>query len=147
MNGENSELIYQIIKILIITMAVTGALSCIYITGGFIFSKKNGLYIKGNTYLILDIDEIGEKLEYYVRKIESDIAGRYIYISRIILYSKALGKAGGTDTADIKEAGEAYKICRILSENYDNIIFLNDGIIENGNDGNDIPALDFLRNL
>jgi len=125
MNGETSEIIF---KIIVIALSVIGFLSCTSIISDFIFRHKSNLYIKGNTHLILDVDEIGEKLEYYVRKIESDIAERYIYISRIILYSKTLNKSNKKDT------GEIFKICKILAENYNNIIFLNDSIIENEND-------------
>jgi len=88
----------------------------------------------------LDVDEIGEKLEYYVRKIESDIEdNRYIYISKIILYSKILGKPGNENGS----AGEIYRICKILTENYNNIIFINDIIIENENN-NDNNILSFI---
>ena len=121
MNGETLEIIFQIS---IIALSAIGGLSCIYILGCFIFKNKSNLYIKGNTYLVLDVDEIGEKLEYYVRKIENDIDSRYIYISKIILYSKILGKP-------VKSANETYKICKILTESYSNIIFLNDFAIEN----------------
>ena len=94
--------------------------------------NKNKLYIKGGAYLILDVDEIGDKLEYYVRRIENDISDRYIYISKIILYSKTPGP--------LCESCETVKICRILSENYNNIIFLNsDGHINNP--AENIPGL------
>ena len=137
MNSNAFEIIFQII---IITLSAVGGLSCIYIFGGFIFKNKSNLFIKGNTYLVLDVDEIGEKLEYYVRKIESDIEdNRYIYISKIILYSKILGKPGNENGS----AGEIYRICKILTENYNNIIFINDIIIENENN-NDNNILSFI---
>ena len=124
MSGEILKIILQII---IITLSSIGILACIYIFGGSFFKNKNNLYVKGNTYLVLDVDEIGEKLEYYVRKIENDIDSRYIYISKIILYSKTSSKLNGS-------TGEIYKICKILAESYNNIIFLNDIIIENETD-------------
>lgn len=127
MNSETFRIIFQII---IIALSVIGGLFCIYTLGGFIFRNKSNLYTKGNTYLFLDIDEIGEKLEYYVRKIESDIDGRYIYISKIILYSKTLGKSADENSS----TSEIYKICKILTENYNNIIFLNDSVIKSEND-------------
>ena len=129
MNSGTFEIIFQI---LIITLSAIGGLFCIYMFLGFIFKDKNSLYIKGNTYLVLDVDEIGEKLEYYVRTIESDIDRRYIYISKIILYSKTCGK---------NESCETFKICKILAGNYNNIIFLNDIIIENESD-----ILSFMHN-
>ena len=103
----------EIIKIIIITLSAISGLSCIYILGNFIFRKKGSLYIKGNAYLILDIDVIGDKLEYYVRQIENDIDSRYIYISQIILYSK-----------NLNYTSEIFKICTILANSYNNIIFL-----------------------
>ena len=127
MNGETLEIIFQIF---IITLSVIGGLSCIYMFGAFIFKNKSNLYIKGNTYLILDVDEIGEKLEYYVRKIESDIDSRHIYISKIILYSKTLSKSGKS-VNESGPSGEIYTICKILTKNYNNIIFLNDFAIKN----------------
>ena len=109
-------------------MSATGGLFCVYyIFKNFIFKSKGGLYIKGNAYLILDVDAIGEKLEYYVRKIENDISDRYIYINQIILYSKTLSRPCESCAAD----GETFKICRILSESYGNIIFLNNNNINN----------------
>ena len=120
---EASGIIFQILKILIIALSVTGGISFVYILVGSVIKNRGNLYIKGNTYLILDVDEIGEKLEYYVRKIESGIADRYIYISKIILYSKSLSKP----CKSCKEnQGEMYRICKILSENYNNIIFPNE---------------------
>ena len=125
MNSENLEIIFQL---LIIVLSITGGLFCIYMFCNYIFKDKNSLYIKGNTYLVLDVDEIGEKLEYYARKIESDIDSRYIYISKIILYSKTLSNSCK------KESCEIYKICKILSENYNNIIFINDAVIKTESD-------------
>jgi hypothetical protein len=107
----------ETIKIIIIILSVTGGLSCIYIFGGFIFKNKSSLYIKGGAYLILDVDKIGDKLEYYVRKIENDIDSRYIYISRIFLYSKTLNHTG-------QEKSEILEICKILTDTYSNIVFL-----------------------
>ena len=112
MNGETPEIILKIFQIMIITLSTLGGLFCVYSLGCFIFRRKSGLYIKGGAYLILDIDAVGDKLEYYVRKIENDIDRRYIYISKIILYSK-----------NLTETGELYKICAILSGSYHNIIF------------------------
>jgi len=136
MNSQISEIIFQIFKILIFTLSAIGGLFCVYIFGGFIFRNKSSLYIKGNTYLILDVDEIGEKLEYYVRKIETDIADRYIYISKIILYSKTLSRYCKKDInkKEAKETEEIFKICKILAETYGNIIFLNDNTTENSRD-------------
>ena len=114
MNGE----IFLALFIIAILISISIGLFRAYI---FIFKNKSDLYIKGNTYLILDIDEIGDKLEYYVRKIEDDISNRYIYISKIILYSKAFN----IDTTDIKNPCEIFKISKILSDNYSNIILLN----------------------
>ena len=125
MNGETLEIIFQIT---VLTLSAAGGLFCIYLLCGILLKDRNSLYIKGNTYLILDVDEIGEKLEYYVRKIESDIDSRYIYISKILLYSKDLSES--RKTAD-GEKHELYKICKILADNYNNIIFLNETIIKN----------------
>ena len=100
MNGEISGIILLIIKILIVALIAFGGAFCIY---KIIFRNRGNLYMKGNTYLILDVDEIGDKLEYYVRKIESDIADRYIYISKIILYSKTLSKSCKSCKKDNKE--------------------------------------------
>jgi hypothetical protein len=126
----DNEILGIISQTIIIILSATGGLFCIYIFGCIIFNGKNRLYIKGNTYLVVDIDEIGEKLEYYVRKIESDIDSRYIYISKIILYSKKLSKSKNENNS----SDEIYKICKILAGNYNNIIFLNDFIIENEKD-------------
>ncbi|MCL2097100.1 MAG: hypothetical protein FWH10_09415 [Oscillospiraceae bacterium] len=127
MNGEVLEIIFQIS---VITLSAIGGLFCIYTFCGFVFNFKDrkNLYIKSGAYLVLDVDEIGEKLEYYVRKIESDINGRYIYISKIILYSKTLE---GRRVCAGCEPPEIYKICRILSEHYNNIIFLGDITVKN----------------
>ena len=122
MDSKTLEIIFQIS---VAALSATGGLFFMYMLCGCILKSRGDLYIKGNTYLVLDVDEIGEKLEYYVRKIKNDIDGRYIYISRIILYSK-----NSSDSCEI------YKICRILAENNNNIIFLNDVAAANGSGGN-----------
>ena len=127
----NSETFGIIAQAIVIMLSAAGGLFCIYIFGCIIFKNKGDLYIKGNTYLVLDIDEIGEKLEYYVRKIENDINGRYIYISKIVLYSKALIES--KIKTENSSPDEIYKICKILASSYNNIIFLDDFLIENKN--------------
>ena len=79
-------------------LALTGFAFCIY----YIFFRKK-LYIKG--FLILDMDESGEQLEYHVRRINANIK-----IESIILYSKS-------------GSPEAENICRLLSRDYPNIKF------------------------
>ena len=98
-------------------LSVIGLFCCLY----YILCRNNkDLYIKGSSYLILDIDSIGDKLEYYVRKIQNDINNRYIYISRIVLYSKSLTVNNNENDTD----GEIFNICRILAKEYSNIVFL-----------------------
>ena len=116
MNGET----FRIgLNMLTVALSVIGGLFCIYMFLGFVFGNfdKNNRRIKGSAYLVLDVDEIGEKLEYYVRKIESDIEGRYIYVSKIILYSKTPASGEGCEIS---------KICKLLAGDYNNIIFLRD---------------------
>ena len=106
-----NDIIQIVFQTIIGILSVTGGLCCIY----YIFCRmKKDLYIKGNAYLILDIDTIGDKLEYYIRRIQNDINNKYIYISKIILYSKSL-----------RINNEIYNICRILAQDYNNIIFIN----------------------
>jgi len=111
-------------------LSVIGGLCCIYY---ILCRNQNDLYIKGNAYLILDVDAIGDKLEYYVRRIQNDINNRYIYISRIVLYSKSseslnlsqlseLSSGNDTTATDV----ETLNICRILTQDYNNIVFLGD---------------------
>ena len=128
----SSETLGFIFQIIITALSAIGGLFCLYIFGCIIFRSKSDLYIKGNTYLVLDIDEIGDKLEYYVRKIENDINGRYIYISKIVLYSKKLSESKKTGAND--RSGEIYKICKILAETYNNIIFPDDFTVGGEND-------------
>ena len=97
-------------------LSVIGGLCCIYY---MLCNDKSDLHIKGNAYLILDIDEIGDKLEYYIRRIQNDIANRYIYISKIILYSKDNNNNNNIDS-------DIHAVCRILAKEYNNIIFLGD---------------------
>ena len=138
LKNMNSETLGIITQTIIIIISVTGGLFCLYILGCIILKSKSNLYIKGNTYLVLDVDKIGERLEYYVRKIESDINSRYIYISKIILYSKTLSES--KPKTENNSSDEIYKICKILAENYSNIIFLDDFIIENESDIQSITA-------
>lgn len=113
-------------------LSAIGLVACIYCVYYIIFENRNrrDLHVKGNTYLILDIDEIGDKLEYYIRRIQTDINNRYIYISRIILYSKSLNTddRNNTDVDVIEnesiENEETLRLCKILTQDYSNIIFL-----------------------
>jgi len=113
----------MILKIVMILLSAAGGLSCLYIFGGLIFKNKNSLFIKGNAYLILDVGGIGDKLEYYVRKIENDIDSRCIYIKKIILYYHYTNDINDTnDTKTEKDTTEIFEICKILAGAYNNII-------------------------
>ena len=113
-----NEIIRVIFQIITAVLSLIGILCCIYYilckTGS---KNKKDLYIKGGAYLILDTAQIGDKLEYYVRRIQNDIKSRYIYISRIILYSKSPSQNTNEETL---------RLCRILAKDYGNIVFLDD---------------------
>jgi len=79
-------------------LALVGGVSCIYYT---FFRRK--LYIK--SCLIIDADGAAEKLEYYVRRLDSGIK-----ISKIILYSRA----GSQETR---------AMCGILARDYPNVVY------------------------
>ena len=95
-----SEIIKFIYEITAGVLAVIGLASCIY----YIFFKRR-LCTKGGACLILDVDGAGERLEYYIRRITSDIK-----INKIVLYSKS-GKP------------EPENICGILLRDYPYIKF------------------------
>lgn len=105
-------------------LSVIGGLCCIYY---ILCRNQNDLYIKGNAYLVLDIDAIGDKLEYYIRRIQNDINNRYIYISKIVLYSQSLELSDKNNTENTTNIdSETLNICRILIQEYDNIVLLSD---------------------
>lgn len=105
-------------------LSVIGGLCCIYY---ILCRNQNDLYIKGNAYLVLDIDAIGDKLEYYIRRIQNDINNRYIYISKIVLYSQSSELSDKNNTENTTNIdSETLNICRILIQEYDNIVLLSD---------------------
>lgn len=90
----------EIINIVLYTitgiLALIGGVFCAY----YIFFRKRP-HIKA--CLIIDADDAGEQLEYYVRRLNAGIK-----IHKIILYSKSGSR-------------EALNICGILSRDYPNI--------------------------
>ena len=104
----------EIIRIIFETAAgifsLIGAGFCIY----YIFFRKK-LYINGSVYLVLDIDETDERLEYYIRGIQNG----NIKINKIILNSKS----------DMNQ--ETLNICGLLSRDYPNVSFYSGGNIIN----------------
>lgn len=91
--------------------------------------------------LVLNVDEIGDKLEYYIRKIQNDIAGnKYIYISKIILYSESFAErySGDSEISELEPESESklkqnnlseeiLRICKILTSEYSNVVFVKGG--------------------
>jgi len=94
------EIIKIIYEVVIGVLAVFGAAFCIY----YIIFKRR-LYIKDPAYLIIDIDAVNERLEYYIWRINANIK-----INKIILYSSS-------------GSHEALNICEILARDYQNIKF------------------------
>ena len=110
------------LQTVITVLCIIGIISCVHcvfdIFKNLIWSKSNGEKITKVAYLVLNIDKIGDEIEYYIRTIQDDIKNqRCMYISKIILYSHS------------KHEEESYqreiaRICELLTLDYNNIIFV-----------------------
>ena len=125
-----NNIIQIIMQIIISVLSVIGILSCInYISekiiGGCLRTEKSFFMKTDNTvYLVLNADKIGDKLEYYIRKIQDDIRNkRCIYISKIILYSENPECSQNENERDLYQ-NEIARICELLTVDYCNVIFV-----------------------
>jgi hypothetical protein len=130
-----NNIIQIIMQTVISILCVIGSLSCInYIFENLIYKKikrEENFFVRddNSVYLIINVDIIGDKLEYYIRKIQNDIKNkRYIYISKIILYSKNLDYKNCDEESHQKEIA---RICELLTFDYSNIIFVKGNFQDN----------------
>jgi len=129
-----NNIIQAIVQIIISMLCVIGSLTCInYILENYIYGnskKQKRIFIKedNTAYLILNVDIIGDKLEYYIRQIQDDIKNkRCAYISKIILYSEKLG----CPQCEEEHQDEIARICELLTFDYSNVIFIKGGFSDN----------------
>ena len=124
-----------ILKIIIIILCIIGSFACIhYIIENClnIKSEKEKSFLAKNdntAYLLLNVDKIGDKLEYYIRNIQNDIKNKKCtYINKIILYSENLACSQNEDESSYQEIA---RICELLTVDYVNIIFVKGNFTDN----------------
>jgi len=113
------------LQTVITTLCIIGILSCVHcvfdVFKNFICSKFKSNREKGNltkaACLVVNIDKIGDRIEYYIRTIQDDIKNqRCMYISKIILYSHSKHEE--------ESQTEISRMCELLTSDYNNIIFV-----------------------
>lgn len=75
-------------------------------------------------FFLIEIDSLGEQLEYYIRNIQQELkTNKYFSTGKLILYSKSNYK--------IYEKKEITDLLNILSVEYENLIYMENNDIEN----------------
>lgn len=129
-----------ILQIIISILSIIGSLTCFhYIFEKIVNNKSNKLNQEEKLLkkddnvacLILNVDKIGDKLEYYIRKTQDDIKNkRCIYISKIILYSEKLENSQFQNEEKSYQE-EITRMCELFTFDYTNVIFVKGNFMDN----------------